>query len=143
MVAAKIGTVVRMLDGMASLPLGSEAELLADPRMVAAGESYLRRALEALFDLGRHLLAGDERHVVATAAQLRSTIALSADPHSEGLSVTIAATLGKARYSLKADGTFAVTGDQRGQAAPTETAMLPAAKVQEVVRTIVTPHSRP
>ena len=29
----------------------------ADPRNVAAAESYLRRALEALLDLGRHVLA--------------------------------------------------------------------------------------
>jgi uncharacterized protein YutE (UPF0331/DUF86 family) len=46
-----------MLAGVRSLPLASEAELLADPRMVAAGESFLRRGLEALFDLGRHVLA--------------------------------------------------------------------------------------
>jgi len=29
----------------------------ADPRNAAAAESYLRRALEALLDLGRHILA--------------------------------------------------------------------------------------
>ena len=28
-----------------------------DPRNVAAGDSYVRRALEALMDLGRHILA--------------------------------------------------------------------------------------
>lgn len=56
-VTAKIDVVRRMLAGIATLPLASEEELLADPRMVAAGESYLRRALEALLDLGRHLLA--------------------------------------------------------------------------------------
>jgi uncharacterized protein YutE (UPF0331/DUF86 family) len=37
--------------------LDSEAELAADLRMVAAGESFLRRSLEALLDLGRHVLA--------------------------------------------------------------------------------------
>lgn len=46
-----------MLAGIATLPLASRSEFLADPRMVAAGESFLRRALEALFDLGRHILA--------------------------------------------------------------------------------------
>jgi uncharacterized protein YutE (UPF0331/DUF86 family) len=56
-VADKIQAVERMLAGVRSLPLASEAELLADPRMVAAGESFLRRGLEALFDLGRHVLA--------------------------------------------------------------------------------------
>jgi uncharacterized protein YutE (UPF0331/DUF86 family) len=38
---------------------------LSDPRTVAAAESYLRRGLEALLDLGRHLLAkGYDRAVV-------------------------------------------------------------------------------
>ena len=46
-----------MLEGIGSLPLGSQEEFLQDPRMVAAGESFLRRALEALMDLGRHVLA--------------------------------------------------------------------------------------
>jgi len=56
-VAAKSEVVLQMLAGMETLPLASEEALLADPRMLAAGESFLRRALEALFDLGRHLLA--------------------------------------------------------------------------------------
>jgi len=56
-VAAKIEAVRRMLAGIASLPLATKEEFLADARMVAAGESFLRRALEALFDLGRHILA--------------------------------------------------------------------------------------
>ena len=56
-VAAKTEVVLRMLDGMGSLPLGSEDEFVTQPHFVAAGESYLRRGLEALFDLGRHILA--------------------------------------------------------------------------------------
>ncbi len=56
-VSDKTQTVERMLAGVRSLPLASESEFLADLRMVAAGESFLRRGLEALFDLGRHILA--------------------------------------------------------------------------------------
>lgn len=56
-VAAKVELIERMLDGTRSLPLATEREFVADPRMVAAGESFLRRALEALFDIGRHILA--------------------------------------------------------------------------------------
>lgn len=56
-VAEKSATVRQMLAGVASLPLGSLEDFTADPRMPAAGESFLRRALEALLDLGRHLLA--------------------------------------------------------------------------------------
>ena len=55
--AAKLGLISEMLGGVESLPLASEKEFTRDPRMVAAGESYLRRALEALLDLGRHILA--------------------------------------------------------------------------------------
>ena len=56
-VRAKLETVASMLRGIESLPLASYRDFAADPRMVAAGESFLRRALEALLDLGRHLLA--------------------------------------------------------------------------------------
>jgi uncharacterized protein YutE (UPF0331/DUF86 family) len=55
-VAHKVELIARMLEGIAKLPLATEAEFLADPRMVAAG-GFLRRALEALFDIGRHILA--------------------------------------------------------------------------------------
>ena len=56
-VADKISVVRRMLDGIRSLPLDSLDAFIRDPRMVAAGDSYLRRALEALLDLARHVLA--------------------------------------------------------------------------------------
>jgi uncharacterized protein YutE (UPF0331/DUF86 family) len=56
-VRAKLESLTEMLVGIDSLPLANLSDLTADPRMVAAGESYLRRALEALLDLGRHLLA--------------------------------------------------------------------------------------
>jgi len=56
-VADKVATIRRMLDDIATLPLGDLAAFTKGPRMVAAGDSYLRRALEALLDLGRHLLA--------------------------------------------------------------------------------------
>jgi uncharacterized protein YutE (UPF0331/DUF86 family) len=56
-VADKVAAVRRMLDGVRSLPLDDLATFTADPRMIAAGDSYLRRALEALLDLGRHVLA--------------------------------------------------------------------------------------
>jgi len=54
---AKLDVISEMLGGVQSLPLASEKEFTRDPRMVAAGESFLRRALEALLDLGRHVLA--------------------------------------------------------------------------------------
>jgi len=42
------------LDALAQLP---EREFLDDPRNAAAAESFMRRALEAVFDVGRHILA--------------------------------------------------------------------------------------
>jgi uncharacterized protein YutE (UPF0331/DUF86 family) len=46
-----------MLAGIAHLPLSDRTAFEADPRNAASAESYLRRALEALLDLGRHILA--------------------------------------------------------------------------------------
>jgi uncharacterized protein YutE (UPF0331/DUF86 family) len=56
-VADRVSWIRRMLEGLRSLPLESGAIFEADARNAAAAESYLRRALEALLDLGRHVLA--------------------------------------------------------------------------------------
>ena len=45
------------LRDLRSLPIGSLQEFMADPRNPAAAESFLRRALEAVLDVARHLLA--------------------------------------------------------------------------------------
>jgi len=42
------------LKNLSSIP---KDEFLSDKRNPAAGESYLRRSLEAIFDIGRHILA--------------------------------------------------------------------------------------
>ena len=46
-----------MIASVRRLPLASFDEFASDARNVAAAESYVRRALEALLDLGRHVLA--------------------------------------------------------------------------------------
>lgn len=56
-VANKVAVVRDMGVSIATLPLASLEDFREDPRMVAAGESFLRRALEAVLDLGRHILA--------------------------------------------------------------------------------------
>jgi uncharacterized protein YutE (UPF0331/DUF86 family) len=56
-VAERIAWIDAMLAGIRALPLDSIEAFEADPRTPAAAESYLRRALEALLDLGRHVLA--------------------------------------------------------------------------------------
>jgi uncharacterized protein YutE (UPF0331/DUF86 family) len=56
-IADRLEWIERMLAALRTLPLESEQAFFADPHNVAAAESYLRRALEALLDLGRHILA--------------------------------------------------------------------------------------
>lgn len=53
----RVSWIRTMLERMRSLPLGSLEVFLADDRNTASAESFLRRALEALLDLGRHVLA--------------------------------------------------------------------------------------
>jgi uncharacterized protein YutE (UPF0331/DUF86 family) len=56
-VVQKAAQVRGMLAGIERLPLSDPTAFEADPRNAASAESYLRRALEALLDLGRHILA--------------------------------------------------------------------------------------
>jgi uncharacterized protein YutE (UPF0331/DUF86 family) len=56
-VLQKSAQVSAMLQGLEGLPLGTLEEFVADTRNPAAAESYLRRALEGLLDLARHILA--------------------------------------------------------------------------------------
>jgi uncharacterized protein YutE (UPF0331/DUF86 family) len=56
-VLQKSSLVDDMLRGLSRLPLASIDAFRDDPRDAAAAESYLRGALEALLDLGRHILA--------------------------------------------------------------------------------------
>jgi uncharacterized protein YutE (UPF0331/DUF86 family) len=56
-VADRLDWVQRMVAEIQSLPLGSLDEFTSDRRNIGSAESCLRRALEALLDLGRHLLA--------------------------------------------------------------------------------------
>jgi uncharacterized protein YutE (UPF0331/DUF86 family) len=56
-ITARIAWIGKMLENMKLLPIQSYKKFQSDPRNVAAAESYLRRALESLLDLGRHILA--------------------------------------------------------------------------------------
>ena len=56
-VTDRLDWVDKMLAQMRSLPLQSKKDFFADSRNIWTAESCLRRALEALFDLGRHVLA--------------------------------------------------------------------------------------
>lgn len=56
-IADRLDFITRMLGDIRSLPLGSLEEFMRDRRNIGAAESCLRRSLEALLDLGRHVLA--------------------------------------------------------------------------------------
>ena len=56
-VAQRAFWISQMMDALKDLRLEEKAAFLADRHKIAAAESYLRRALEALFDIGRHILA--------------------------------------------------------------------------------------
>jgi hypothetical protein len=53
-VLEKLSWVERMMAGIRSLPLASLDTFMDSPYIPAAAESYLRRGLEALLDLGPH-----------------------------------------------------------------------------------------
>jgi uncharacterized protein YutE (UPF0331/DUF86 family) len=48
--------ILEMIGALRDLPLKNKGEFLQNRHIVAAAESYLRRSLEALFDVGRHIL---------------------------------------------------------------------------------------
>lgn len=56
-VVDRIAWVEAMLNEIRALPLDDDEAFFADRRNVWAAESCLRRGLEALLDLGRHILA--------------------------------------------------------------------------------------
>ncbi len=56
-VSDRLAWLERSVDEIRNLPLGDREAFFADSRNVWTAESCLRRGLEALFDLGRHILA--------------------------------------------------------------------------------------
>lgn len=53
----RLDWIARMTAEIAALPLDDEEAFMADDRHGYVAESCLRRALEALLDIGRHILA--------------------------------------------------------------------------------------
>ncbi len=73
-IAERVAWIRERLADLRRLPLGSYSEFEADARNPAAAESHLRRALEALLDLGRHILA--KRFARATTEYKEIAVAL-------------------------------------------------------------------
>jgi len=53
----RLALTEKLLQEIRALPLGDHEGFFADRRNIWAAESCLRRSLECLFDLGRHILA--------------------------------------------------------------------------------------
>ncbi len=56
-VVDRLDLIDNLLREIQALPLGNKNSFFADRRNIWTAESCLRRSLEALFDLGRHILA--------------------------------------------------------------------------------------
>jgi len=82
-VGDRLEWIDKMVAGINSLPLASYEEFTVDNRNIWAAESCLRRALEALLDLGRHILAKSFGQGVSEykkiASELETTGVLSQD----------------------------------------------------------------
>jgi len=73
-VAERVAWIQQMLARLRELPLDTFTAFTADHRNVAAAESYLRRALEALLDLGRHVLAKGFGQAVAEYKEIAQVL---------------------------------------------------------------------
>ena len=55
-VTQRAAWIQEMMGALGDLPLKNKGEFLQNRHNIAAAESYRRRFLEALFDIGRHIL---------------------------------------------------------------------------------------
>ncbi|EFI33436.1 protein of unknown function DUF86 [Desulfonatronospira thiodismutans ASO3-1] len=74
-VADRVQWVETMLEKIRELPIENRDEFFADSRNALACESCLRRALEALLDLGRHILAKKFRRAVEEYKEIGPALA--------------------------------------------------------------------
>ncbi len=56
-IAQRARWIREAIAALKELPLSNQQAFLGNKHNIAAAESYLRRSLEALFDVGRHILA--------------------------------------------------------------------------------------
>ena len=73
-VTDRLAWVDRMLAEIRSLPLQSQSAFMSDTRNIWAAESCLRRSLEALFDLGRHIAAKGFGEAVTEYKEIASAL---------------------------------------------------------------------
>jgi uncharacterized protein YutE (UPF0331/DUF86 family) len=73
-IADRLAWVDKMMNEIRVLPLDSKPTFMQDTRNIWAAESCLRRALEALFDMGRHIAAKGFGEAVTEYKEIASTL---------------------------------------------------------------------
>ncbi len=73
-VVDRLSLIDEALRDLRSLPLADRTAFFSDRRNLWAAESCLRRALEALFDLGRHVLAKGYGHGVSEYKEIATAL---------------------------------------------------------------------
>jgi uncharacterized protein YutE (UPF0331/DUF86 family) len=73
-VSDRLAWADRMLSEIRALPLESKPTFMQDTRNIWAAESCLRRVLEALFDMGRHIAAKGFGEAVTEYKEIASTL---------------------------------------------------------------------
>ena len=73
-IADRLHWIREMLEEIDSLPLNSLEAFASDKRNIWSAESCLRRSLEALMDLGRHILAKGYGHGVSEYKEIASML---------------------------------------------------------------------
>jgi uncharacterized protein YutE (UPF0331/DUF86 family) len=74
-IADRLALIDEALGDIRALPLADRSVFLADRRNVWTAESCLRRALEALFDIGRHILAKGHGRGVSEYKEIATRLA--------------------------------------------------------------------
>ncbi len=80
----RLAIVLRYVTALRGLPASTLEEFLSDPRNPASAESFLRRAIQALFDATRHLLSmgfGLGALEYKDVARLANEKGIVTDPH--------------------------------------------------------------
>ena len=73
-VSDRLAWVDRMLHEIRALPLENKTVFMQESRNIWAAESCLRRALEALFDMGRHIAAKGFTEGVTEYKEIAATL---------------------------------------------------------------------
>ncbi len=118
-VASRLQMIEDLLGQIRSLPLENREAFLADQRNYPAAESCLRRCLEAILDIGRHILA--KGYGIAVSEYKEVATALHQQGALEAADARLLRTLAGYRnrmvhfyYEVSADELYRICADELG-----------------------------